>query len=106
MKQEDMDQLKEWVSKTGSRLAEPMRGSIFVLMPFTPSGPDLFLALQLGMCLLYEKPLVVLALEAAYVPPRVLALADYVIRARSVEDAKEELHKVVLEILAAREKTQ
>jgi hypothetical protein len=104
--QEEMDDFREQITRIGKGIAPKMKSSAFVLMPFMPDGPDIFLALQLGLCLLYEKPLIVLALKDAYIPPQVLALADAVVRGDSVEAAKAELEVAIRDLLARAERTQ
>jgi hypothetical protein len=62
-----------------------MKGSIFCLATFDDHA-DLFLALQLGVALVYEKPLIVLALDGTPVPPKVRQVADSIVEGRSMKD--------------------
>jgi len=79
-----------------SDLEPKMRASKFVLMPFAPEmKTDVMFALQLGFCLLLEKPLIICALRGAYVPPRVLGLADEIVVGDTVEDLKPALAAAV-----------
>ena len=46
----------------------------------------MFLALELGLALVYEKPLLVLALDATPIPPKVRQVADSIVEGRSLKD--------------------
>ena len=63
-----------------------MRGSAFCLSLLTPDGVDPYLALQVGVALLLEKPLIIIAVAGAWVPERVRRLADYVVTGPSITD--------------------
>jgi hypothetical protein len=79
-----------------AELESKMRDSKFVVMPFTPGmKTDIAFALQLGLCLLLEKPLIIAVMRGAYIPPRVLGLADEIVTGDSMEDLKKALGAAV-----------
>jgi hypothetical protein len=59
-------------------LTDKMRSSAFV-MAIGSDKPDLKLALKIGLCLLYEKPLVLILRHGITVPQRVRDLATEII---------------------------
>lgn len=63
-----------------------MRGSAFCVTVVTPHGIDPYLCLQLGACLLLEKPLLILALGNVWIPARVRALADAIVEGDTMEN--------------------
>jgi hypothetical protein len=56
-----------------------MRQAAFCLIALDAQDPDPFLALQVGLALLLEKPLIILATEGTWVPDRLRKLADAVV---------------------------
>jgi hypothetical protein len=106
--EQDLDQLMKELAEIGERDIKPkIRSSVFVLMPFAEGiSPDPWFAMQLGLCLLYEKPLIVLVLKGAYVPPRVLDLADAVVRGETAEECTAGLLAAVKRVCAERKKVQ
>jgi hypothetical protein len=105
--QEEIDRFMKELTEIGRDDIKPkMQSSAFVLMPFVGDDADIYLALQLGLCLLLEKPLIVLALGDAYVPPRILDLAYAVVRGATVEETKDKMQAVITRIIDAREKRQ
>jgi hypothetical protein len=106
--QKEINRFLEELTRIGRDDIKPeMMSSAFVLMPFAPGiDADVYLALQLGLCLLWEKPLIVLALGGAYVPPRILELADTVVRGATVEEAKDGMRAAVMRICERIKKTQ
>jgi hypothetical protein len=75
-----------------------MKGSIFCLATFDDHA-DLFLALQLGVALVYEKPLVVLALDGKPVPPKVRQVADSIVEGRSMLEVKQKLLEAIGQVV-------
>jgi hypothetical protein len=98
--QEEIDQFFEKLTQISEDDLKPkILSSAFVLMLFLPDDQgDIHFALQLGLCMLLEKPLIVLALKDAYVPPRILKFADVVVRAATVEEAKAALRVGIQQI--------
>jgi hypothetical protein len=75
-------QVAEFLDKMATTAREDiipkMRSSAFCIIPVT-DGPDPFLAMQVGLAILLEKPLIVVALADAQVPMRLRQIADAVV---------------------------
>jgi hypothetical protein len=106
--EEEINEFMAELSRIGKDDIKPkMMSSAFVLMPFMGTmETDIYLALQLGLCLLLEKPLIVLALGNAYVPPRILELAYAVVRGATLDDAQDQMMAVMLELRRRQRKAQ
>ena len=81
-------------------VAPKMKQSVFCVAMFDEHA-DLFLSLQLGLALVFEKPLVVLALNGTPIPPKVRQVADYVIEGRSMKDeeVRRQFQEAVIQVL-------
>jgi hypothetical protein len=84
----EVEEFLETLAKDARRDIIPkMRQSVFCLTILgVGDNADPYLALQVGLALLMEKPLIILAIDNAYVPPRLVALADALITGKSVRD--------------------
>ena len=63
-----------------------LRQSEFMMLPMIEGCEDLGMALQVGLCLLLDKPLIIIALKGLWIPPRLRALAEAVVEGDSVHD--------------------
>lgn len=65
------------------------------------SEPDIKLCTELGASILYEKPIIVLAIKGALVPDALRRLADRVVEVDELdEDAKTQMLEAVTEVLS------
>lgn len=70
-----------------SSLVPKMKDSSTVLILSPKLGDaDVQFAVQIGMCILLEKPLLVLAIEGRQIPPKLEQIADRIIYAKSATD--------------------
>lgn len=77
---------EDFYAFTREHIEPQMRQSQFVMVPMLPGYEDLGLALQVGLALIMEKPLLILALKGVWIPPRLRALADAVVDGESIHD--------------------
>lgn len=85
--QDEIDEAMEALADNARKDIIPkMRGSAFCVTVVTPHGIDPYLCLQLGACLLLEKPLLILALGGVWIPARVRALADAIVEGDSMKN--------------------
>lgn len=79
----ERDDFKRWADDMRKRLIPKMRGSSSVLMlaPDMKAEFDISFALQIGACILLEKPLILVVHPGRQIPPKLRAIADRVIEA-------------------------
>jgi hypothetical protein len=70
--------MEELRSAAETDLLPKMKASAFVIGTGMDE-PDVYLALQIGLALLLEKPLVLMVQKETWIPPRLRALADLVL---------------------------
>jgi hypothetical protein len=77
------DEFKTWATDMRRRLIPKMRDSQSVLMlaPDMKADIDIGFALQIGACILLEKPLILVVHPGRQIPPKLLAIADRIIEA-------------------------
>jgi hypothetical protein len=100
--QEEIDAAMEGLFDNARRDIIPkMAGSAFCITVVTPDGIDPYLCLQLGACLLLEKPLLIIAIDGVWIPARVRALADAIVEGKSMKDPEmqERVHKAMRDII-------
>jgi hypothetical protein len=86
-------------------LIPKMRKSAFVMAALS-ANDDLFLALQIGLALLLDKPLMIVAPESKWISPRLRSVAEAVVTgSMSDPDMQEKLRAAVL-IFMRKHKTQ
>ena len=80
---ESDDGYKRWADDMRARLIPKMRDSAHVLMIAPKIGEkfDIDFALQIGSCILLEKPLILLVDPSRTIPPKLRAIADRIIEA-------------------------
>ena len=79
----DSYEFQSWAADMRKRLIPKMRGSENVLMlaPDVKAEFDISFALQIGACILLEKPLILVVHPGRQIPPKLRAIADRVIEA-------------------------
>jgi len=77
----ESDDFKRWSADMRRRLIPKMRGSETVLMlaPDLKADFDISFALQIGACILLEKPLILVIHPGKIVPPKLRTIADRII---------------------------
>lgn len=78
----ESDEFRRWADTMRTRMIPEMRDSANVLMIAPKLGDpqfDIEFALQIGACILLEKPLILLAHRGRVIPPKLLAIADRII---------------------------
>jgi hypothetical protein len=77
----DGDDFKRWADDMRRRLIPDMKSSAHILMiaPSLNAEFDIEFALQIGACILLEKPLIVLVHPNRTIPPKLKAIADRII---------------------------
>lgn len=77
------------------------------MVPLSPDDIDPYLALQVGMALLLDKPLVIIGLNNAWIPERVRQLADLVIEGSLKDPATADRARAAIHaLLKKQEQTQ
>jgi hypothetical protein len=71
-------EMKEFLKHAEEEMFPNMEGSS-MCMSFVTDKPDAKLAIELGACLLFDKPLILVVSKGMAVPARLLRLADAVI---------------------------
>jgi hypothetical protein len=103
--QEDIDEVMEHLADNARKDIIPkMRSSVFCMAVVVPKDDvDPYLALQVGVALLLEKPLIIVATGNVWIPARVRQIADAVVEADAVNDElKERLQLAILKVMEAR----
>lgn len=79
----ERDDFRIWADDMRKRLIPKMRDSSNVLMlaPDVKAEFDISFALQIGACILLEKPLILVVHPGRQIPPKLRAIADRVIEA-------------------------
>lgn len=79
----DSADFKRWAADMRKRLIPEMRssGSVLMISPNMEAEFDVEFALQIGACILLEKPLILIVHRGRVVPPKLRAIADRVIEA-------------------------
>lgn len=72
-------EIDDFLARAQADLVPKMRASAFTIT-ILDGQVDMKLALEVGCALLLEKPLLVLAIKGAWVPQRIIDLADAVVR--------------------------
>lgn len=62
--------------------------TVLALAPDISQDLDLRFAIQIGACILLEKPLLVLAMKGRTLPPKLVQIADRIIYAEGPNDPK------------------
>lgn len=77
----ERDDYKAWAADMRKRMIPKMRESANVMMiaPDMSTEFDIDFALQIGSCILLEKPLILLVDRTRTIPPKLRAIADRVI---------------------------
>ena len=79
--------LREMARIAEESIVPQMRKSAFVIAYADGALPvDVWMALQIGFAVMFEKPLIVMATEGFAVPPRLAAIADEVVKVPSLKD--------------------
>lgn len=79
--------LKEMARIAEEPIIPQMLKSAFVLAyADSEMNVDVWLALQVGFAVMFEKPLIVMTREDYALPPRLLAVADEIVKIKSVRD--------------------
>lgn len=97
--------LREMARIAEESIIPQMRKSAFVLAYVDPVvNTDVWMALQVGFAVMFEKPLIVMAIGDHELPPRLIAAADEVVRVRSLKDpeGKAKLKAAIDRVLAGR----
>jgi hypothetical protein len=96
----DSVEIREFFERARTELFPKVEASSLFISLFT-GGHDAKFCLELGVAIMLGKPILLLALKGAPIPPRLRAIADRVVVAESVESASEELraamHSMMLE---------
>lgn len=83
-------------------LMPKMQASAFCLM-ILKGNPEISLALQIGIALLYDKPLIILALDGVWISPRLRQIADAIVEGKSFDAGmRAQLTKTITDLLRAR----
>lgn len=101
----DMEEFKRQLMECANNDIIPqMRSSAFCMVALLPGDVDTFLALQVGVAILLEKPLLIIAIDNAWVPQRLRQLADAVVEGPSIQDPgmRERLQAAVQQLAQAR----
>ena len=77
----DSDEFRQWADDMRARMIPKMKDSASVLMiaPRMEEKFDIEFALQIGSCILLEKPLILLVDRKRTIPPKLRAIADRIV---------------------------
>jgi hypothetical protein len=97
--QEEIDQFfRDLFDDAENRIFPQMMGSMYVLGVM--AKPDIYLALQVGLALVLDKPLILLIPPETWVSPRLRSLADIVVDGDIGDPAvKEKMRAAVQKIM-------
>lgn len=94
--------MREFYEMGRSDIEPKMKSSAFVMVPLLEGYEDMAMALQVGLALLLEKPLILIGVADVWIPPRLRALADAVVELPSLSspDAQARIHEAMDQVLA------
>ena len=97
---DEITELEAWLAENAGEILPRMRASKVCLTVLLPGHVDAFLALQVGMALLLDKPLIIIGVDNAWLPERVRQVADVIIEGSmkdpaTAERAKEALRSIL-----------
>lgn len=99
--QTDIDEVMEHLGEAARKDIIPkMRSSAFCMTVLTPDDIDPYLALQVGVALLLEKPLIIVATGNVRIPARVRQVADAIVEGEIVDDAMKERVALAIKTVA------
>lgn len=102
--QEDInDFMRELADDARCDIMPKMRVSKFCMVCLAPEAEDIYLALQIGIALLFDKPLIIIATDNVWIAPRLRALADVVVEGDiKTEEMKERVRLGIGELMRKR----
>lgn len=96
---EERVQWNETVRHYREEVLEAMESSAFVASIVTPAKTDIKFAVELGIAIMLEKPLVILVTPGAHCPPKLRLIADAVVDVDfETEEGREEFLRVMTEV--------
>jgi hypothetical protein len=78
MSEEDVEEWEALVKHTREETIEKMMASAFVIS-VVPEKADVKVALELGLSIMLDKPLMLILMPGATTPPRLQRVADHVV---------------------------
>lgn len=104
--EDEVAELESWLTENTSEILPKMRASRVCLAVLLPDHIDPFLALQVGMALLLDKPLIIIGVDNAWLPERVRQLADVVIEGSMKDPATAERAREALRLILKKQGQQ
>jgi hypothetical protein len=99
---------EKWLTDTARGFLPKMKASVFVMVGRVADEIDPFLALQVGAALLLDKPLIIVAIQNAWIPARLRGVAEAVIEGPSIDDpnVRRQLEKTIDAFLRKQQRKQ
>jgi len=92
----DEEAFTQWLSNARSDLVPKLTASAFVLMPLVASDlTDVQFALQLGMAIMLDKPILVLRVAGIPMPPKLEHVVDRVVDIDDMASTESKEHAAV-----------
>jgi hypothetical protein len=92
-------QWQEWEANVREGLVPMIDQSAYVMTLVPENDPDIKFAVELGLTIMMEKPLIVIAYPGRRVPPKLEQIADHVLRIdedRPVQEQVQEAMRAVM----------
>jgi len=70
---------KAWVARTAKELPKMIKDSIITLSLVPDGDPDVKFCVELGMCIMLEKPILAVVRPGTHVPDHLVRVADLII---------------------------
>lgn len=103
MNEKDQKEMKEWAEKAAAGTMEGLEGSRAFISLLTPSmKKDPLCALQLGLAILHEKPIVIMQIEGTPIPEVLKRLAIHIEPVKDNEDmerATKDMYDAIKDII-------
>lgn len=85
-----------WIEHVRENVLPAMEGSAVIAQLVTDSEPDIKFAVEVGLSILLDKPIVTVAANGAEVPPKLAKIADRIIKVDLTTEEGRELMSVRL----------
>lgn len=87
----ELREFQQWLDKARREMFPKLAASDTFLSLCPEGEPDAKFCLELGAAIMFDKPIVVVAVEGREVPPGLLRIAHHVIEADTPEEAGEKV---------------
>lgn len=95
----DYPDSKAWLDDVAENMVPKMMDSVMVMSLVTDSEPDVKFAVEIGMAILLNKPLLAVVIKGSVVPPKLRLIADEIVEVDlDTKDGKQALQDAMSRI--------